>query len=316
MALPSILAIVGPTASGKTAVAIRVAELLDTEIISADSMQFYRHMAIGTGAPSVDELARVRHHFIGFLDPYDEFSAGAFELAARPVVAELNARGRVAVVAGGSGLFVRALLGGLFQGPGKDDFIRARLNEEAHLAGTPAMYARLLKADPEYAAIVNPNDLRRIVRGLEVYEIAGCPLSQLHREHRATASRVPALQAGMDWPRPQLYARVNERVDQMLTQGLLDEVRYLMDHGYAGAITQLRSLGYEEMAAHLRGELPLDEAIDLMKRNTRRYAKRQLSWFRADKRIHWVPAADKAIEAIAEDIIRLLESWHGSEDHG
>jgi len=316
MAGPSIVAIVGPTASGKTAVAVRVAELLDTEIISADSMQFYRHMAIGTGAPSAGELARVRHHFIGFLDPREAFSAGAFVEAARPVVAELNARGRVAVVAGGSGLYVRALLGGLFSGPGKDDNIRARLNAEAAAEGVPVLYARLQAVDAAYAAVINPGDLRRIARALEVYELAGRPLSELHREHRAATPDLPALQVGIDWPRARLYEGINARVDDMLARGLLDEVRWLLDHGYAGAIAQLRSLGYQEMAAFVRGEMPFEEAVELMKRNTRRYAKRQLSWFRGDKAIHWLPAADRAPEELAAEVINLLESWHGGESDG
>ena len=300
----AIIAVVGPTASGKTAVGIEIAERLGGEIISADSMQFYRGMEIGTGAPTAAELARVKHHFVGFLDPSEEFSAGAFERAARERVADLRAQDKPPIVVGGAGLYVSALLDGLFPGPGKDDAIRARLHEEAETAGVPALYERLANVDPEYAAVIQENDLRRIVRALEVHELTGEPLSKLHREHRSETESLDAVLVAPEWPRNELYARIDARVDAMLDHGLLDEVQALLDNGYGADIDRLRSLGYREMAAHLRGESTLDEATELMKRYTRRYAKRQLTWFRADARVHWLPASGHTPAELANDVLR------------
>lgn len=306
--MTSLLAVVGPTASGKTALAIRLAERLDTEIISADSMQFYKGMEIGTGAPSAEELARAKHHLVGFLDPSEDFSSGAFEVRAREIVADLDAREKVAVVVGGSGLYVSALIDGLFSGPPKDESIRRRLRNEAEVGGTPALYARLQEVDPHYANVIEPNDLRRIVRALEVYELTGRPLSALHREHRENAQAVDAVQVALDYPRDVLYARIDARVDRMLESGLLGEVQSLLDGGYGEHIERLRSIGYREMAAHLRGECTLEDAAELMKRNTRRYAKRQISWFRGDPRVHWLEATEgKPQEAYVEETLALLE---------
>jgi len=302
------LAIVGPTASGKTALAIQLAGRLGTEIVSADSMQFYRGMEIGTGAPSPGELARVRHHFVGFLEPSEDFSAGAFESRAREIVAALNAQDKVAVVAGGSGLYISALIDGLFDGPGKDETLRARLRDEADRLGVPALYARLQETDPDYAGVIEPNDLRRIVRALEVYELAGTPLSVLHRQHRQASHSLDAVQVALDLPRDVLYARIDARVDCMIQNGLLDEVAALLDKGYGPHIERLRSLGYREMAACVRGACAIDEAAELMKRNTRRYAKRQISWFRGDPRVHWIHAGDdRTEEEYIEEALALLD---------
>ena len=301
---PAVLAIVGPTGSGKTALGVRVAEALHTEIISADSMQFYRHMAIGTGAPTAEERQRVRHHFVDFLEPNEDFSAGKFAELARDIVDRLNAEGKTAVVVGGSGLYVRALLGGLFSGPGKDDAVRARLHEEALVLGNDALYARLQEVDAAYASVINPNDLRRIVRALEVFELAGRPLSVLHREHREASKSLESLVVGLNHDRAALYARVEARVDQMLAAGLIEEVQHLLDLGYGADIERLRSLGYREMTACLRGECTREEAVELMKRNTRRYAKRQLSWFRREPGIEWLDASDDT-DLVTEILQRL-----------
>lgn len=294
---PALLVVVGPTASGKTALAIRLAEELQTEIISADSMQFYRGMEIGSGAPTPEQLERVKHHFIGFLDPSDDFSAGAFEVEARAVSADLNARGKVAVVVGGSGLYVSALIDGLFDGPGKDESIRRELHEQAEApGGVERLFKRLQEVDADYARTINANDLRRVVRALEVHALTGTPLSVLHREHRESTESLDAVQVALDWPREALYARIEARVDDMLERGLVDEVRRLLDEGHAADIQRLRSLGYREIAAHLRGEMSLDEAVELMKRNTRRFAKRQMTWFRGDNRIHWIEVTGQSTE--------------------
>ncbi len=306
--MTSILAVVGPTASGKTALAIELAKRLDTEIISADSMQVYKGMEIGTGAPSTDELARVKHHFISFLDPGTLFSAGEFERMARPVVENLNRQGKIAVVVGGSGLYVRALLDGLFDGPGADDAIRKRLHAEAESLGVPAMYKRLVTIDAAYAAQIKPTDLKRIVRALEVYEITGTPLSELHAEHQAARPPLSAEQVLIDWPRPTLYARINARVDNMLADGFLDEVRHLEKQGHAPHLMRLRSLGYREFLAHLHGEQTLEQATEAMKKVTRNFAKRQLTWFRADKRVKWLPThTSDDIRIYLEETLRMVK---------
>lgn len=310
-ARPQVIAVAGPTASGKTSLAIELARRLETEIISADSMQFYRGMAIGTAAPTPEEQARAPHHFVGFLDPSEDFSAGAFEVVAREVVHGLNATGRTAIVVGGAGLYVRALIDGLFDGPGKDEAIRMRLHAQAREHGVAALYEHLQARDPEYAAAIGPNDLRRIVRALEVYEIAGRPLSVLHREHRAAREPLDAMWVALDYPREELYARIDTRADAMIAQGFPEEVQALLDRDYLPHIERLRCLGYRELAAHLLGDLSLEEAIALTKRNTHHYAKRQLSWFRHEPRVQWLPASSTTpVEQYAGAILEQIAHRH------
>lgn len=307
--MSSVLAVVGPTASGKTRLAIELAERLGTEIISADSMQVYKGMEIGTAAPTPEEQACVKHHFVSFLDPGEVFSAGEFGRLARQEVARLNAQGKVAVVVGGSGLYVRSLIDGLFPGPSRNEAVRDRLHCEAEMSGVGALYTRLQQADPEYADIINANDLRRIVRALEVYELTGRPLSALHREHRERSTPLDAVQVVLDLPREALYARINDRLDAIIEQGFVDEVRALLDKGYEPRLLGLRSLGYREVIAYLLGERSLEEAAALIRQNTRRFAKRQLTWFRADPRVHWLPADPDASPALYVDqVLWLLDA--------
>lgn len=304
----SIVAVVGPTASGKTALALELAERLHTEIVSADSMQIYRGMEIGTAAPTPEELARVKHHFIGIVDPDRPFSAGEFQREARAVVARLNAADRPAVVVGGSGLYVEALIDGLFPGPGRDEALRAALQREAEERGVPALYARLKTVDPAYADLIQPGDLRRIVRALEVHALTGKPFTELHREHREAAQPVQAVQVALDWPRPELYARIDARVDRMMEEGFLEEVARLLDRGYEPELRRIRSLGYGELTAHLKGEQSLEEAVELTRRNTRRFAKRQLTWFRRDPRVYWFPVSGPALPRdLPERVLALLD---------
>ncbi len=283
-----LVAVVGPTASGKTAFGIELAKALGSEIISADSMQFYRGMEIGTGAPTPEERAQVPHHLVGVLDPSEEMIAAEFGDKAREIVAALNARGKTAVVVGGSGLYLQALIDGLFPGPGKDPAIRARLEAEAAESGIAPLYARLETIDPLYANVVYDTDLRRIVRALEIHELTGRPLSELHREHRDQTESLDAVQIGLDYPRDILYDRINRRVDAMIAFGLVPEVEALIADGYGDDIDRLKSLGYREVAAYVRGECSLDEAVERMKMFTRRYAKRQLTWFKGDTRVEWI----------------------------
>ncbi len=304
-----VIAVVGPTASGKTQLAIDVAQALDTEIISADSMQRYRGMEIGTGAPTPNQLARVKHHFVGDLDPSQETSASDFAEAARPVVATLNEAGKAAVVAGGSGLYVQALVDGLFTGPGKNPELRERLAEEAEEEGMGALFDRLSRLDPDYANTINKNDLRRIVRGLEVHELTKRPFSELHREHQQDRDSLAALMFAVEYPREELYARIDRRVDDMMDRGFVDEVRRLRDEGHDEDIMRLKSLGYREIQSYLMGAASLEEATAQMKMNTRRYAKRQLTWFKGDRRIAWIDASVFETNALrVKQIMNQLDS--------
>lgn len=277
-------------------------------------MQVYRGMEIGSGAPSPEERARVPHHFVACLEPGAPYSAGRFQEWARPVVGRLNAMGKPAVAAGGSGLYVRALIDGLFEGPPANEGLRERLWQEAEDAGVAALHARLEQLDPEYAAITQRGDLKRIVRALEVIETAGRPFSELHREHQALVPKLDAVQVALDYPREVLYERINRRVDAMLEAGLVEEVQALVQQGYRPALEHLRSLGYPEMLAYLDGRMGLEDAAEEMKKNTRRFAKRQLSWFRPDPRIIWLPPHENASEreGFIQDILARVTRPHQS----
>lgn len=305
---PSVLAVVGPTASGKTAVAIELAERLQTEIISADSMQVYRGMELGAASPTQEEQARVRHHFVGMLAPDQLYSAGDFQLLARPIVDRLNQQGKIAVVVGGSGLYVEALVDGLHGGPSRNETVRQRLHQETAAHGAETLFRRLEDVDAEYAAVVNLNDLKRIVRALEVYEISGMPLSEHHRLHKQSAASLSSLWIAPDYPREVLYTRINERVDRCIALGFVDEVKALIENGFERHIDRIRTLGYREFISHLRGEQSFDDAVEHMKRNTRRFAKRQLTWFRHEPRVHWLSANEETTAAsLADDAMRLVE---------
>jgi len=292
------IAVVGPTGSGKTRLAIELAKRLNTEIISADSMQFYRGMEIGTAAPTPEEQAGAKHHFVSFLNPDEEMAAGHYQRLAREKAAALLKEGRIPVLVGGSGLYISAFIDGLFDGPAREQSVRDRLRAEAAEQGNANMMERLRAVDPDYAdQLTSENDLVRVVRALEVYELTGRPFSDWHREHQATLEPWNVTQIALLWDREALYERINRRVELMVEQGWREETQRLMDNGYEKDIYRLKALGYQEMAAHLHGTTTLEETLEATQQHHRRYAKRQMTWFRADKRIHWLPAAEaKTIE--------------------
>lgn len=304
---PQLIAVVGPTASGKTELALALAERLKTEIVSADSMQFYRGMEIGTAAPTPEERERVRHHFVGFLEPGAPYSAGQYQRDARAVVAELNAQGKIAVAAGGAGLYVRALIDGLFEGPGKNPEIRERLHRQIEDEGLETMYQTLVDVDPKYADVIDSNDARRIVRALEVFYATGRPISDHYDDQAAESAPLDALQVAVDYPREVLYERIEARVDRMMERGFLGEVQHLLDEGHGPALDRLKCLGYVELTAHLRGEYDLDTATALIKQNSRRYAKRQLTWFRGDDRVQWIEG-DCSLAEKRDQILALVNA--------
>jgi tRNA dimethylallyltransferase len=290
-----LVVVVGPTASGKTALALRLAEVAGGEIVSADSQQVYRGMDIGTGKASAEERARVRHHLLDVVDPDDTMTAARFAGLADQVLSSLRVPG---IVAGGTGLYVRALLEGLFEGPGADAALRERLATEP----TETLRERLATVDPETHARLLPGDRLRFIRALEVHALTGRPISAWQAEHRAARkprfdTRIVALAP----PRPELVARIEARVDQMMAAGFLDEVRALHAAGY-GDTRALGAIGYRELGAHLRGEMSLDAAISQVKQATRRYARRQVGWWRPDPGVAWYTSA-------AEVKVAELAAW-------
>lgn len=298
----SILGIVGPTASGKTPVSILLAELLNGEIVSADSRQVYRQLNIGTAKPGPEELERVRHHFINILDITQEYSAGVFGQEARQVIGDIIRRGKLPILVGGSGLYVKAVVDGLFDGPGKDPEVRARIEEQLANEGLQALYERLRRVDPNTAERMKEVKARQVVRALEIYRITGKPISEFHAGH-AMKPEFDVVQIGLEWSRKELYTRIEDRVDSMMRDGLVDEVRHLKGKGYERRLNALNSVGYREVFDFLEGLTDEHEMIRLIKQNTRQFAKRQLTWFRSDKRIQWIPmSAPRDLVLVAEKI--------------
>ncbi len=287
MKRPLVLAIVGPTASGKTSASLLLAERLNGEIISADSRQIYKHLDIGTAKPTRADRKRVKHYFIDILEPDEEYSAGQFAKEARRVVERILEGRKLPILVGGSGLYVRSVIDGLFEGPGEDPEVRARLADQLAREGVESLFEGLKKVDPVTAAKMTEVKPRRVIRALEVYYITGKPLSEFHAEQE-TKPEFTAIQVGLNWKRQELYDRINQRVDRMIADGFVDEVKSLRARGYDRRLNALNTVGYKEVFDYLDGSRSLEDTITLIKRNSRRFAKRQLTWFRADKRIQWV----------------------------
>lgn len=287
-----LLVLVGPTAVGKTALSLEIARAFDCEIISGDSMQVYRGMDIGTAKVLPEERAGIRHHLIDIRDPDEPFSVSDFQREARAAISDIQARGKLPFIVGGTGLYIQSVCYAYeFHEGGADPAFRARMHAFAEAHGNGALHRKLAEIDEETAARLHPNDVRRIIRALEVYEQTGMTMSQLlAAQTRESPYRLCMI--GLMMERDKLYDRIEQRVDEMIRQGLVEEVRRLLDRGFDASMTAMQGLGYKEIAAHLRGELSLPEAIDLLKRDTRRFAKRQLSWFRRMPDIHWVDVTD------------------------
>jgi tRNA dimethylallyltransferase len=285
--LPRILAIVGPTASGKTSCALSVAETCEAEIVSADSRQIYKHLDIGTAKPTVAERAKVKHHFVDVLEPITEYSAGQFAEAAREVIERILNQKKLPILVGGSGLYVRAVIDGLSGGPGKDLEIRARLEEQLHTEGFDVLLKTLRTVDPSTVDRMKEITPRRVIRALEVYQITGKPISQFHSAELASPA-FEAYQVGLLWDRKELYQRINERVDSMIVSGLESEVKNLISRGFDRHLNALNTVGYKEVFDFLDGITTRAEMVELIKRNSRRFAKRQMTWFKRDPRIHWM----------------------------
>ena len=284
---PRIVIILGPTAVGKSALALDLAEQLDGEIVNADSQQVYRYLDIGTGKPSTADRERVRHHLIDVVNPDQEFNAAMFRHLASEVIYQIDERERNAIVCGGTGLYLKALTRGLFEGPAQDPEIRRSLEKEIAASGLNSLYRRLAEIDPTVNSTIHPHDRLRTIRALEVYQLTGKPISQWQKEHRFEEESFEVLKIGLNRERTELYDRINQRSDDMVAAGFIEEVRGLAARGYSLDSKPLRSVGYTQMAKVVRGSLSVDAALEEMKQETRRLAKRQLTWFRGDKDIRW-----------------------------
>ncbi len=287
-----LLCILGPTAVGKTELALRIAQRIEGEIVSVDSRQIYREMDIGTAKPSAEQLKLVPHHVINCIMPDEYFSAADYQRVADIAIKEIREKGKVPMLVGGSGMYFRAVVDGLFQGPEADRSIRQRLRQQAEEMGISYLYDRLKDLDPKSAEKIHPNDLIRIIRAIEVYEKSGKRISELQQQWESEKPRYEFIAFGLDRPRNELYERINARVDQMIRDGLLDEARKLLK--YDRNMISMNCFGYKELFDHLEGKISLDEAIELIKQNTRRFAKRQLTWFKKDKRIIWINLSENS----------------------
>jgi tRNA dimethylallyltransferase len=298
--------IVGPTAVGKTALSLLIAEKRAVEIISADSRQIYRYMDIGTAKVSPEVRRQVPHHFIDICTPDEYYSAGMFGKQARQTVEEIVRRGKIPLVVGGSGFYIRALVDGIFELDARDESLRRQLEQRLQNEGLSALYRELQKVDPTYAAKISANDRQRILRSLEVFYVTGKPFSAWH-EQKPEPAPFEAVFWGLTAERATLYRRINERVLRMLQEGLEEEVRRLLEMGYSPQLNALNTVGYKEVIEYLDGKFSRETMIELIQRNSRRYAKRQLTWFRADSRVHWHEVADTGdLKEIAEKILARL----------
>ncbi|HVN63875.1 MAG TPA: tRNA (adenosine(37)-N6)-dimethylallyltransferase MiaA [Candidatus Binataceae bacterium] len=305
--------IVGPTGAGKSALALEVAGRIGAEIINADSRQFYRGMDIGTAKPTAAERERVRHHLIDIRDPAEPVDVAEFAEIARATIADIAGRGRAPLVVGGSGLYQRVLRGGIFNGPAASGEIRARLSALADERGTIALHDQLREIDSDAANRIGINDRYRIIRALEVFELTGEPISVHQRRHRFSAAPFDTLTVGIVPDRGELYAAINRRFHAMIAAGLVDEVKALISCQGGNESQPMRAIGYKQVAAHLRGEMSLDNAIELAKRDSRRLAKRQLTWFRAQPEIVWLDPA-RAVEQALELFRDLFSTERRARD--
>jgi tRNA dimethylallyltransferase len=297
--------LVGPTASGKTALALRIAEKFGGEIVSCDAVAVYRGMDIGSAKPSAEERARIRHHAIDILDADEPSTAGDYARAARAAIADIDARGRLPIVTGGTGLYLRALLEGLAPAPPRDEEFRERLRKRAAERGPEYLHRLLKRVDAKAAAAIHPNDTPKIIRSLEVTFAARAPQSEQWCVGRDALEGHRVLKLGLNPPRAALYVRINERAAQMFENGLLEETQALRKR-FGDECRALSSLGYAQSLAVLRGEITKPEAIASAQQGHRNYAKRQLTWFRRDKEIHWIAGFgdDAAVQSEALELAR------------
>jgi tRNA dimethylallyltransferase len=310
MTLPLLLVILGPTASGKTALSLHVGERLQGEIVSCDSVAIYRDFEIGTAKPSKEERDRVPHHLIDIAGPEELVTAGDYSRRARQAIGDIAARGRLPIVVGGSGLYLRALIDGLFAGPPRSEDLRSRLRERAAERGNDYLHKLLRRIDPAAARAIHSNDIPKVMRALEVSISARAPMSGLWQQGRDALQGFKLLRVGLNPDREALYARINQRAREMFSAGLLEETRTLIDR-YGRSVWPLSSLGYKQAMQHLRGELSFEQAVIAAQQGHRNYAKRQMTWFRREPEVHWIAdfGSNPAVQIQTVDLIKA-----GAED--
>ncbi len=286
--MKTVLTIVGPTAIGKTTVGIELARRLNGEIVSCDSRQIYKLMDIGTAKPTKEEQARAVHHLIDIVYPDERFSAGLYEKKATEAINNIFIRQKLPIIVGGSGLYLKALEWGLFQGPPADYKLRDVLRKEKERLGLESLYQKLKRVDSRTSEKISPTDEIRIIRGLEVYELTGKSISEWQEKGQYSDKSLNFIKFGLNLERKALYHRINMRVEKMIGNGFLEEVKNLIARSYSFQLPALRTFGYLDMEAYLQDQIGLDEALEKFKQGTRNYAKRQLTWFRADKKIEWI----------------------------
>ncbi|MCK5457396.1 MAG: tRNA (adenosine(37)-N6)-dimethylallyltransferase MiaA [Melioribacteraceae bacterium] len=302
-----VIVIVGATGSGKTSLSLKLAAKLNTEIISADSRQIYKILDIGTAKPLKEELNQIKHHFIDSLNPDEPFNVSKYEDASLKIIDELHQKDKIPIVVGGSGLYIKALVDGLFNEVDTDEEFRRKLIDEREKFGNEYLYQKLIAVDKESANTMLPQNWKRVIRALEVFHLTGEPIWKFHAEHKREVD-IEFLQNGLQWERELLYQNINNRVDKMIFDGLVDEVKSILGKGYSSNLNSLNTVGYKEIIAYLNGECDLDRAVELIKRNTRHYAKRQMTWFRKDERIKWFEIdQEEDLEKIADSIIKDIK---------
>ena len=297
-----VIVITGPTCSGKTTLSLNLAEQFKSEIISADSRQIYKYLDLGTAKPSIKELKLVKHNLIDFLDPKEEYNVSKFEKDALTEISRILNNKMLPIVVGGSGLYIKAIVDGIFDTVDTDEGIRQKLMVERKEFGNEYIYKKLKKYDPKTASLLLPQNWKRIIRALEVYFITGTPIWKHQKDYKRELD-FTFFQFGLNWEREVLYSNIEKRVDQMIDLGLVEEVKSILRNGYPKELNALNTVGYKEIIEHIEGKISLDRAVELIKRNTRRYAKRQLTWFRKDERIKWYDVkSENDLQHISSDI--------------
>ena len=291
-----LIVVAGPTASGKTSLAIDIAKTLDGEIVCADCMQIYKYMDIGTAKATKEEQAQCPHHLMDIVEPDCEFSVADYTELAHKTISDIVSRGKTPIMCGGTGLYIDSVVNDVEFGEFENDYtLRRELEELAKKEGSQRLIDMLSEFDPLSAKKLHPNNLKRIIRAIEFYKVSGIPISEHQHMTKLKESRYNAVEFIIDRERYELYDRINRRVDIMMDEGLADEVKTLMDRGYSPKLNSMQGIGYKELIAYFNGKSTLDEAVDAIKQNSRRYAKRQLTWFRRNENIHWL-SPDNALE--------------------
>ena len=307
--MDNIICIAGPTASGKTALAVELAKELHGEVVSCDSMQVYRRMNIGTAKPTPEEMQGIPHHMLDVAEPWEDFSVSRYCEMAAPIVEDILSRGKTAIIAGGTGLYMDSLIRGNAFAPFPSTGVREQLEAQADAEGMEAMLAWLSSVDPDCAARLHLSDRKRILRALEVYLETGETITAHNKRTQAIPPRFYPLWLGLDFSdRGELYRRIDLRVDIMLRQGLLEEIRQLLASGIPAKCTAMQAIGYKEFVDVLQNDAPLEQAVEEVKKGSRHYAKRQLTWFRRNKNIHWLTRGPESPE-ILETARRLLREF-------